>query len=256
MASDELTGGTAADIADLKEEHQDTPLCWSQGVEFVRAYCLSEIGKQPDDYDGPQRYCKNYVAKYTDDNGKERRKPCCDFHGGHSHTKKAEENLEKLANLSHGYYAMQEHLLEDLDDKERAAYDTIMEKGAEQGITREDDFFSWESLQSLALNIVTDRRLRKIVNQEGVVREVNEYSAQGQLLDTQEEEHHLLSISQSQRRLIEKLKDNLGLTRKHQDEMDAMDGGGTIQFLSEGMESALKDEEKEYDPDDWDEDSG
>jgi hypothetical protein len=75
-------------------------------------------------------------------------------------------------------------------------------------------------------------------------------------LDTQEEEHHLLSISQSQRRLIEKLKDNLGLTRKHQDEMDAMDGSGTIQFLSEGMESALKDEEKEYDPDDWDGDDG
>jgi len=143
MASDELTGGTAADIADLKEEYKDTPLSWSKGVEFVRAYCLSEIGKQPDDYSGPQRYCKNYVAKYTDNNGKEQRKPCCDFHGGHSHAEETQENLSKLANLSHGYYAMQEHLLEDLDENERAAYDTIMDKGSEQGITREDDFFSW-----------------------------------------------------------------------------------------------------------------
>lgn len=249
MAAGELTGGTPQDLAQLRRDFRGTPVHES-GVDFDEAYCLSEIGKQPDDYDGPQRYCENRASKYTDDNGKEQYAPCCRFHGGRSHAEHTEENLEKLANLSHGYYAMQEHLLEDLTEEEREAYDEIMERGAEKGITRDEDFFSWESLQSLALNIVTDRRLRMVINEEGVVRTVNEYSAQGELLDRQDEEHHLLGISQSQRRLIEKLKENLGLTRKHRDEMDAIEEGGTIEFLSEGMESALEDGE-EYDPDDW-----
>jgi len=253
MASGELTGGTPEDLADIRADFEGTPVQES-GVPFERAYCLNEIGKQPEEYDGPQRYCQRRAAKYTDNNGKERYAPSCNFHGGRKGC--TEENLDKLANLSHGYYAMQEHLLEDLTDPEREAYDTIMERGADQGITRDADFFSWESLQSLALNIVTDRRLRQIINEEGVVRSVNEFSAQGELLDQQDEEHHLLGVSQSQRRLIEKLKENLGLTRKHQDEMDAIEEGGTIEFLSEGMESALEDGE-EYDPEDWeDEDSG
>jgi len=254
MAQKELTGGTPEDIADLRSQFEGTPV-HDSGVNFDRAYCLSKIGKQPDDYNGVQRYCKNRVSKITDDSGDEQRAPCCNFHGGRSTNAKSQENLEKLGNLSHGYYAMEEHLLEDLDEREREAYEVIMQEGAAKGITREEDFFSWESLQSLALNIVTDRRLRKIINKEGVTREVNEFSAQGELLDTQDEEHHLIGVSQSQRRLIEKLKDNLGLTRKHQDEMDAIGEGGTIKFLSEGMESALDDDDQEYDPDEWDDDN-
>lgn len=255
MAKGEVTGGTPKELAQLRRDFEGTPVHES-GIDFEQAYCLSEIGKQPEDYSGPQRYCEQRAAKYTDDSGKERYAPCCRFHGGRSHANHTEENLEKLANLSHGYYAMQEHLLEDLTDEEEDAYETIMERGAEKGITREDDFFSWESLQSLALNIVTDRRLRMIINEDGVQKTVNEYSAQGELLDRNDEEHHLLGVSQSQRRLIEKLKENLGLTRKHQDEMDAIEEGGTIEFLSEGMETALDDGE-EYDPEDWeDEDAG
>jgi hypothetical protein len=254
MAAGELTGWTAEELKDLRSDFEGTPVHQS-GVHFETAYCLNKIGKQPDEYDGPQRFCVNRAKKYEDDDGKEQYAPACRFHGGRKGDT-ADENLEKLANLSHGYYAMQEHLLEDLSDEEEEAYEEIMERGAEKGITRENDFFSWESLQSLALNIVTDRRLRKTINDEGVVRTVNEYSAQGELLDQQEEEHHLLKISQSQRRLIEKLKENLGLTRKHQDEMEAIEEGGRIEFLSEGMESALEDGE-EYDPEDWeDEESG
>jgi hypothetical protein len=252
MASGEVTGGTAADIADLREGFEGTTV-HSSGVDFETAYCLSEIGKQPDEYNGPQRYCEQRASKYEDDSGKEQYAPACRFHGGRKGC--TVENLEKLANMSHGYYAMQDNLLEDLTDEEERAYDEIMERGAEKGITREEDFFSWESLQSLALNIVTDRRLRMVINEEGVVRTVNEYSAQGEMLDRTDEEHHLLQISQSQRRLIEKLKENLGLTRKHRDEMDAIEEGGTIEFLSEGMESALSDGE-EYDPEDWEDADG
>jgi hypothetical protein len=255
MAAGEQTGADAQELAEMRFKYQGTPK-HEAGIPFETAYCIESIGKQPDEYDGPQRYCRKRVKRYTDDNGKERHAPSCRFHGGRKGGNADRLDEPGLANLSHGYYAMEEHLLEDLSDKERRAYEKIMERGAENGITKDDDFFSWESLQSLALNIVTDRRLRKVINNEGVVKEVNEFSAQGELLDKNDEEHHLLSISQSQRRLIEKLKENLGLTRKHKDEMDAIEEGGTIEFLSEGMESALEDGD-DYDPEDWDdEESG
>lgn len=254
MAAGDLTGGVAEDLAELRQDFQGTPVN-KEGYDFDEAYCLSEIGKQPDEYDGPQRYCTKRAKVLTENNEKVGYAPCCRFHGGLSHAEHTEENIKGPQALSHGYYAMEEHLLDDLSDEEQQAYDTIMARGEEKGITKEEDFFSWETLQSLALNIVTDRRLRQVVNDEGVVRTVNEYSAQGELLDQNEEEHHLLKISQSQRRLIEKLKENLGLTRKHQDEMDAIEEGGTIEFLSEGMESALDDGE-EYDPEDWEDEDG
>ena len=251
MARGEVTGATPDELEELREGFRGTPVHES-GVPFDTAYCLSEIGKQPEDYDGPTRYCKRRAAKYEDDNGNERYAPCCPFHGGRSNSAETNENLDKLANLSHGYYAMQEHLLEDLGDEEREAYNRIMERGAEEGITPEEDFFAWESLQALALNIVTDRRLRQMLNEEGVTRTVNIFGDDGSLIDQQEEEHHLIDISLKQRRLIEKLKENLALTRKHRDEMDAIEEGATIEFLSEGMAEAINSDEQEYDPEDWD----
>jgi len=250
MAAGELTGATPTELANMREEFRGTPV-HEGGVPFETAYCLSTIGKQPDEYDGPTRYCRNRAKKYEDNDGNEQYAPCCRFHGGRSNSDATNENLDKLANLSHGYYAMQEHLLEDLGDEERQAYDKIMDKGAEKGITPEDDFFAWESLQALALNIVTDRRLRMLLNREGVTTVANEFGPDGALLDQRDEEHHLLDISLKQRRMIQSLKDDLALTRKHQDEMDAIEEGATISFLGEGMAEAIKDEEKEYDPDEW-----
>lgn len=253
MASGEITGASARDLSALRSEFRDTPVHRS-GVAFSTAYCISEIGKQPDDYDGPQRYCRNRAAKVEDEDGVEQYAPCCRFHGGRSHNPDTADNLEVCANLQHGYYAMEEHLLADLSEPERDAYNEIMSRGEEEGITREDDFWSWETLQSLALNIVTDRRLRVIINEEGVTRTVRIFQ-EGALVDEQEEEHHLLGTSLTQRRLIESLKDNLGLTRKHRDEMDAVEAGGAITFLSEGMSDAV-DSGTEYDPEDWEDGDG
>lgn len=251
MASDELTGATSDGLEDLRSDYEGTPN-HEKGIAFKDAYCLSRIGKQPDDYDGPQRYCTNRAKALE---GEGNYAPFCRFHGGRGHAEGTEEHLDPLANMTHGYYAMEESMLEDLTDEEEEAFEHIIEKGAEQGITREDDFFAYESLVSLSLNIVTDARIRQVLNEEGVTRVVNEFGPDGQLVDQQDEEHHLLGISQKQRRLIMKLKDELALTRKHKDEMEAMEGNGAVDALLEGMGNAVDSDEQDYNPDDWEDES-
>lgn len=248
MAAEEITGRTESGLQDLREEFQGTPV-HQDGTPFNDAFCLARIGKQPEHYDGPQRHCTNRAK--TLDNGE--KAPNCRFHGGRSHAEHTEENLDPLAAMKHGYYAVERSMLQDLDSEEREAFKTIINKGEKEGITYEDDFFAYEDLVSLALNIVTDARIRQIINDDGVEKTVNKFD-DGQLVDQEEEEHHLVGVSQKQRRLILKLKDQLALSRKHDDEMDAMEGTSNVDALIERMGEAVDDDEQEYDPDDWEDD--
>ena len=113
MAAGEVTGWTLEDISEKREEYKETPKYKEEGVDFETAYCLTRIGKQPDDYDGPTRYCGNHV-KRTGGVGHYATgyAPSCRFHGGTCNGQNAENLTEKSA-MKHGMYATDEHLKED-----------------------------------------------------------------------------------------------------------------------------------------------
>jgi hypothetical protein len=252
MASGEITGHTRAELAEMQEDwlerHPDVP--------FDEQYCLAEIGKQPEDYDGPTRYCC-YQETYETPTGKWR----CPFHGGDReyNGRSAEELAEtKLAPMKHGMHATREHLVDDFDEKDEALYDWITESYTEAyDIDVENDPASAYDLHRLACEIVRAERGRGFLLDEGEVVEQEVRNEEGHVIIdedgeivTEKSEHYLAKMMHRQDKKITKLEKELAITRKEQQKQESTDEAvDAIKGFTELGASFLQREDKDYDPD-------
>jgi hypothetical protein len=254
MASDNLSGATQDEVERLRAE-------WNakdKDMPFEQRYCLAEIPNQPDDYDGPQRYCQKM---HTMEIGSSYR---CKFHGGAGSLNV--ENLEDpaAAPMKHGMHAARDNLVNDFDEKDRALYDWIIESYSEAyNLNPKDDPSNAYDLHRLAAEIVRAERGRGYVIQEGEVAEDEVVSDEGLVVDqdgevvTEKSEHYLHGMLYQQDSKITKLEKELGVTRKERQKQQSQDNAvDAIKQFSELGKTFIDRENEDFDPDDapWTED--
>lgn len=247
MAAGEQTGATLAEVGQLKQAFLSTPA--ASRMSFEESYCLKKIGKQPEDYAGPQRYCKNR-SKTCDDGTKA---PFCRFHGGRSVGDTS--NLTPLGNMTHGFFSNRKNLLNNLAEHEREFYEEVMYDWPDKyEIDFESDPSAMEDMHALALEIIRDHRAGDEIDTTGLTTQKSVYDATGREVGQEDQAHHLLGPGQAQRKLVMSMKDALGISRKHRDQLgQAEDASKTVAGLIEGMSEALDKDKHDYDPDQFEE---
>jgi len=251
MASREVTGGTAQDIAAMEFEYKKTPKYKSEGVPFEVSYCLTRIGKQPDDYDGKTRFCKRRVSR-TDDGG---HAPSCPFHGGTNGGDSNNENLDRLAAIKHGMHATDEHLEEVFTEQDQKLYDYVMSWADTYGWpSREEDPSRYDDLEAIAMAKVRNVRAHKFILEEGELKRQEIYDENGNLLE-KDNAHALSEDVRLKRKLITDIKKELGITPKARSQMNTDEKeASAMEQLSEVASSAILgdsgDDGPDYDPDD------
>lgn len=236
MAFGEVTGGTLDDITALKYRYEQSPHYRRTGIPFEHAYCVTKIGKQPEDYDGPQRFCKRRAVK----DGK-----ACPFHGGSKAGRV--ENLEKYANLKHSMYALPSTIYETLTEEETALYEWVFSWPDVYGITFEDDPAAEHSFETLAIEVVRQARSSDYILANTEVTREGVYTPAGELLEQKEVPNRLIKEHQSQIRLIETIKESLGITRKAQSKQETASTANSLMDSISGVLGAMMND-VEYDP--------
>lgn len=224
---------------------------------FEDRFCLWKIPKQPDDYDGPDRYC---MGIGTHDQGS---RTVCKVHyrdnfGGNP------ETLEdpRTAAIKHGMKAKLDNLRRDFDEKDEALYDWIVDSYAENyDIDVENDPAAAYDLHRLAAEIVRAERGRGFLLREGEVHEKDRYSDEGVLVRdeqgevvTEKSEHYLAGMMHRQDKKLTDLHRELLVSRKERSKQESVDQAVDAfkDFASLG-DTLINREENEYDPDEWDE---
>lgn len=235
MGRQEVGGKTVEELAELHEQHLDS----GPDVDFEEYYCLTKC-KQPDDYDGPKRYCSRITRS-------------SDFCWSHRQC----ENLSPTANMTHGLTALRKHFVDDFSDDERKAYEEIVEEWSEY--YNIEDPSSIDTLEAMAIEIVREVRADQVAERhrnsagytdDGLTRLKEEFGPDGDVAGHDNVPNHIVDISQSTRSSIEKLKDKLGITRKHQDRMTAeTDKTAQLEAISESVSASL--DGGTYDPDEF-----
>lgn len=252
---DEVNGKTKAELADLKNEYQKTDNYKRLDLDFDEFYCLTRIGHQPDWYDGPTRYCsRNSATRYED--SKKPRHPSCVIHGGR--TGGNVEDLEGYLGdptlvVTHGMYAKDETLREDLEPREEEIVDKTLEWAEAYGWPPEDeDPARYNILERLALNFVRENRALQEVIAEGEIEVDTVMTGDGELVDM-EQPHKLAEPLRLLQKQIHDEMDDLGLTPKAQSKMDAEQSeASAAEMVSEVAKEAV-DSEKDYDPSEFSE---
>lgn len=265
MAAGEVTGATEEEVEEMADEYIDTPLCYNHDIPFERAYCLARIGKQPDEYDGPERFCQKRVGKLTEEEWADRWgddydnrdirsfAKTCEYHGrkidGHV------ENLESLtAAITHGLHAEDEHLQMDFDDAEQILYDGITEQWPEAyGWPPEsEDPARYEMLDMVATNVVRRHRCEDYIDEEGEVRITDRISDEGVVVEP-DGQHDENPIASNYRLLIKEitgLLKELGLTPKERAKMGSQEqSANALEAIGDAVSEAVLGDDHEYDPD-------
>ena len=253
MAQGEVTGSTVQELAELRFEYHNSRKFRKEGVPFEEAYCLTRIGKQPEDYDGPTRYCSNRAGRGDDGE----HYPACRFHGG---PKGNPESLDRLAALKHSMYALPETIRETLSDEENEILDDVLDWPEIYGIDLEEDPAAAHSFDTMAIEVVRQFRTSLYILSEYEVTTKGVYSASGQrLIDetgspvSEDVPNSLTSAHQTQIRLIEQMKDNLGVSRKARNAAEQTDDRtDAIEGVSKALGGLIKDGEGSYDPSQFD----
>ena len=240
MASRKVTGKTKTELRKLKREFKKTNR--GQLYDFEECFCLSKIPRQPEDYTGPDRYCysRNLV------HGKKR----CKFHGGA--TEPRPENLDPLANMKHGMNAKRENLVKDFSDADRQLYEWIIDVWPEAyDVNIDEDPLAAYEFHALAVEIVRAERAEGFLLKEGENNEKKIFGPDGSV-HYEKVPHYLADMLQRQRKLIMRMEDNLGISRKkrlqNETEKDATD---VMKSFAEVGASLISDADTEYDPDEW-----
>lgn len=262
MAFGEITGGTKEELASMEGEHYNSTLFQEHDIPFEVAYCLTSIGKQPDDYDGPQRYCTKYASRRDDDEYEgghyevEAYANSCRFHGGDNAKggENAKHHLENpmTAAIKHGAEAEDEHLIMDFDDHEQDLYDRIMEEWPEiyDWPARSEDPARYRLLRRVAVNEVRATREEDYIDGDEVIeREVFE---DGIVVGTEEVENPLAREYRLLMSEVTNQMKELGLTPKERQKMDTMESqADKDDALTEVASDALGGDE-DYDPSQFD----
>ena len=264
MAYREVTGVTEAGMMEMRAEHRSNNLYQKHDIPFETAFCLREIGTQPPDYDGPQRYCSKRAAKVDEAPPKCYEEwaygTCCRFHGGD--LEKAGEKAKHLlddpetAAITHGAYADDEHLKMDFTDDEQELYDSIMQDWPEiyDWPDESEDPARYRILRRVAVNEVRAMREEDYLEETGEVYEEPVYDDQGVQIGTKDTENPL---AREYRLLMAEVTDQmkeLGLTPKERQKMDTLASeADKDDAISEIARNALHEGENDYDPSQFDE---
>lgn len=263
MAAGEVTGATEDELETLEGQHYNQPQWTEHKIPFETAYCLTKIGKQPDEYDGPVRYCKSRVVKKDpeDYEGGEYSIAAyggsCRCHGGaycYEISEKEREAMEaidsEISHLKHGAYAEDEHLMMDFTDEEQELFDSIMNDWPEiyDWPSESEDPARYRILRRVAVNEVRAIREEEYLDGQEVIEEPI-YDEQGVQVGTQEVENPL---AREYRLLMSEVTDQmkeLGLTPKERQKMDKLASeADKDDAISEIAQDALNDGSQDYDP--------
>jgi hypothetical protein len=258
MAQTEVTGATESEVEELREEFQGTRIERKYDVPFEVAYCLSRIGKQPEGYDGPDRYCQRRAMKLDDYDGHkfdtDAYAPSCLLHGGSNDAENHIDNLEDPATaaITHGVHAEDEHLRMDFSDAEQSLYDRIVEDWPEiyDWPSEDEDPARYLLLEKAATNVVRTERVEDYLDDEGEVRRLDRFSADGVLVG-EEEDHQENPLATEYRLLIRQIQDTLaelGLTPKSRQHMDTMESAESKHDAVTEIASGALDGDHEYTP--------
>lgn len=244
MASNEITGKTKSQLRERRKEFSETNR--SDIYDFEECFCLAKIPRQPDDYDGPSRYCFSRNIEMDT--------YLCKHHGGAGEPHP--ENLDPLANMKHGMNAKRENLREDFSESDRQLYDWIVEKWPEAyDVNLEEDPLAAYEFHALAVEIVRAERTEGFIIREGEDNEKRVFGPDGSVYH-EEIPHYLADMLQRQRKLIMRMEDNLGISRKKRMQNEqAKDATEVMKSFAEVGASLISDTDTEYDPDKWNPDS-
>lgn len=257
MAVDTLTGATEEEVEQMRADFD--PDQWD--MEFEERYCLAKIPNQPEDYDGPPRFCK---SMNTIDRGDAH---LCKFHGGAAGSIDDGDRRKNpaLAPITHGMNAALENLVRDFDEKDQKLYNWITESYADAyDIDLVADPASQYDLHRLAAEIVRAERGRGYLISEGEVHEKEVRNDEGKIVIgddgevvTEKSEHYLAQMMHRQDKKITQLEKELGISRKERLKQDATDSAvESIKNFAEVGQTILQRDENEYSEDDapWEED--
>lgn len=251
MAQAEVTGSTVQELAELKHEYEQSPKFEREGTPFETSWCLTRIGKQPEEYQGPTRYCSNRVAR-LDDGGHAH---SCRFHGANQNADGNNDNLELLAAIKHGMYATDEHLQEVFTEADQKLYDFVLSWAETYGWpSKEEDPVRYDLLEQAAVARVRVARSEKYILDEGEMKREEIYDEAGNLREV-DNPHALSEDIRLKRKLLIDIMKELGLTPKEQAKMGAEEkSASSAELLAEVAAEAVlggKDDESEsFDPDD------
>jgi len=240
MASFKVTGKTEEELVAVREDFNGRPR--SDIYDFEDQFCLSKIPCQPDDYDGPPRYCCSRNLDY-----KSKR---CKHHGGSGRPNP--ENLDPLANMKHGMNAKRENLVKDFSEADEQLYNWIVEGWSEAyDIDLDNDPLSAYEFHALAVEIVRAERAEGFLIREGENNEKKIFGPDGSV-HYEQVPHYLADMLQRQRKLIMRMEDNLGISRKKRLQNEqAQDATDVMKSFAEVGASLITDTDSEYDPDSW-----
>lgn len=248
MASREITGKTKDGLASLRGWYYNTPKYQNEGTDFDTAYCLSRIGKQPDDYDGPQRYCVNRAAR-TDDGG---HAFTCNFHGARESDDGDPSGLTPIGNLKHGMYATDKHLEEVFEPEDQQLYDFIMSWAEAYGWPdKSEDPARYDLLEQVAIERVRVARSEKYILDEGEMDREEIYDENGNPR-TITNPHGLSEDIRLKRKLVLDVMKELGLTPKSKNSMttDEKTASAAEQLAEVAGEVVLSGSDGGFDPED------
>jgi hypothetical protein len=243
MASNEVTGKTERELEEIRKEFSQKPR--SDLYDFEDCYCLAKIPRQPEDYDGPTRYCASRNLNH--------KTKTCTFHGGAGHPNP--QNLDPLANMKHGMNAKRENLIKDFSDADRELYDWIVEEWPEAyDVDLVEDPLAEYEFHALAVEIVRAERGAGYVIGENEKGQKKIFGPDGSV-HYEDVPHYLADMLQRQRKLIMRMEDNLGISRKKRmQNQQAQDTTEVMKSFAEVGASLISNADADYDPDDWDPD--
>ena len=242
MASKGVSGKTPEQISEQREEFADTS--WADHYEFEDLYCLAKIPRQPDDYDGPDRYC---FSRDLDADTK-----ICKHHGGAGDP----SNLDPLASMTHGFHATRENLKADFSDADQELYEWILDRWPDAyDVDLSEDPLAEYEFHALAIEIVRAERAEGFLIEEGEDDVKKVFGPTGEV-EYEKVPHYLADMLQRQRKLILKMEDNLGISRKKRLANEtAKDATEAFKSFAEVGASLINDSDTEYDPDRFGEDT-
>lgn len=267
MAAGEITGADQSELREMEQEHRESPLYQDHGVPFDVAYCLKKIGKQPDDYDGPQRYCRRRACKKDEDDYEGGKFDVaayayfCPFHGSDQAEQAGHEqkdNLEnpRTVNIEHGAHADDKHLIMDFNDEEQELFDSIMEDWPEiyDWPDESEDPARYRILRRVAVNEVRSIREENYLDEDGEVHHEPVYDDQGVQVGEKEVENPLAREYRLLMAEITNQMKELGLTPKERQKMDTLSSqADKDEALSDIANEALHGDDTEYDANQFDE---
>jgi hypothetical protein len=255
MAKTELTGITDEEVHRLRSEYVNKE-SGNTEQEFENRRCLSKIRYQPEDYDGPKRYCPKFTLKADDGSGE--RSTMCDTHGGWLTTEPMHEAAEETQaeegntkGITHGMYAEDSGLKKEFSEADEKLYDLIMGWADTHGW--EEGSPEYMLLEDFALTKVRSMRAEKYLNENGEIVERKEFiEALGQF-ETHEETHPLRGELRLQKKTAMDIQKELGLTPKAKSQMDTSESEASAMEQIADVAAEAIGGDGEYDPEQFDE---